>query len=762
MMRSHNSLRKATAAALLFLAVNFINAQALSVSITGQTNVSCNGMCNGSVTALAAGGTGGPYTYAWNPGGAATASVTGLCAGNYTVTVNDGVSTATVSATLTQPAVLSVGVNSQSMCQGGNVSLCANVTGGVLPYTFNWSPGSSLSSSVISCPQASPTTTTSYTVTVSDANACVATGSATVNVFSNPVPAASNTGPYCPGSTIQLNCTSVGITYSWVGPNGFSSTAQNPTIPSAATANAGTYTVSVTSAQGCVGAATTTVTVNANPTVTFSPTSPVCDGTSASLCPGISPPGTYTWTWNGACGYTSGLQCPPPIPMSILCSPMSFSVTATDVNGCVGSAVGSVTVAPNPIASVLSYVEPSCAGSNGTMTVTATGGSGPYLHQLSDGQSGGSGIFGGLLAVTYTATVTDNNGCNGAVAFYMADSCEVVWPGDADNDLTANNFDILDIGLYYGNTGMPRNLQGNSWSPHPAINFANTKPNGFNEKHDDCNGDGLIDASDTTAVIQNYNYIHPPYKLAMSSVMGTPLTLEFSQDTVSNNGTAQVRIMLGHGSSPANNIYGLALTLSIDTTIVEKDSTTIDVSSSWLAAGSPVFLNNVIENYPNAEVDIALCRTDHANVSGNGEVASVSMTMKDDISGKIMNGVTKTLQINITKAKLIGMNGDTISYTATGDSLVVDQLSTSSLPVKIVSQVKLYPNPAHDFTLLTSTTSNLLKAEVYSLQGKKVEELKNEQAAKEIMISTKNMEKGIYLMKVFTTEGIKIFRLQVN
>src|SRR5438477_7988884 len=98
-------------------------------------------------------------------------------------------------------------------------------------------------------------------------------------------PTASNTGPYCEGSTISLSTPTVaGATYSWTGPNNFVSSDQNPTIANSTGVNGGTYSVTVT-ANGCTSAAgSTTVTVNAKPsTPTTSTTGPSCEGSTTSL-----------------------------------------------------------------------------------------------------------------------------------------------------------------------------------------------------------------------------------------------------------------------------------------------------------------------------------------------------------------------------------------------------------------------------------------------------------------------------------------------
>ncbi|MFP9116137.1 SprB repeat-containing protein, partial [Flavobacterium sp. RHBU_3] len=92
---------------------------ALSASISSQTNILCNGGATGSATVTATGGTTG-YTYLWS-NGATTATITGLAAGTYNVTVTDANGcTATASAVLTQPTALAATTTQTNiLCNGG-------------------------------------------------------------------------------------------------------------------------------------------------------------------------------------------------------------------------------------------------------------------------------------------------------------------------------------------------------------------------------------------------------------------------------------------------------------------------------------------------------------------------------------------------------------------------------------------------------------------------------------------------------------------
>lgn len=126
------------------------------------TNVFCNGDCNGSVTLTATGGT-GPYNYVWNTGNN-TGSISGLCAGTYSVTIVDAHNcTRVYDYTITQPDSISitsthVNIDCFGSCTG---SISANVIGGVSPYTILWSSGSNINLCA-----------GYHSITVTDANIC--------------------------------------------------------------------------------------------------------------------------------------------------------------------------------------------------------------------------------------------------------------------------------------------------------------------------------------------------------------------------------------------------------------------------------------------------------------------------------------------------------------------------------------------------------------------------------------------------------------
>jgi ABC-type Fe3+-hydroxamate transport system substrate-binding protein len=144
---------------------------ALSASVSASTEVSCFGLSNGSINVGVTGGT-SPYTFIWSTG-ASTQNVSGLIAGNYTVTVTDANGCITsLNKTVSQPsATLTASLESSEevSCNGGaNGLININVAGGTSPYSYSWSNGAT-TQNILNL------TSGSYTVTVTDANNCTAT-----------------------------------------------------------------------------------------------------------------------------------------------------------------------------------------------------------------------------------------------------------------------------------------------------------------------------------------------------------------------------------------------------------------------------------------------------------------------------------------------------------------------------------------------------------------------------------------------------------
>ncbi len=210
-------------------------------------------LCNGSVTSATATASGGSgFTYSWTPAGGTNSVAVGLTAGIYTVTATNACgnnSIKTINISQPTPIIVSVISNSPSICAGNSSTLTSIASGGTPIYTYSWSSGSVFNTEVVS-----PTVTTVYTVTVSDANGCPKSNTIAVVVNTPSVTAVSSTSLICVGQSATLTANGAS-TYTWSTGSSLGSIVVTPTI----TTN---YTVVGTNTMGCTGTVVVTQSVS--------------------------------------------------------------------------------------------------------------------------------------------------------------------------------------------------------------------------------------------------------------------------------------------------------------------------------------------------------------------------------------------------------------------------------------------------------------------------------------------------------------------
>ena len=172
-----------------------------------------------------------------------------------------------------------------------------------------------------------------YALTVTDGNGCSSTTTTSVTVNASPVAIATSNGPVCEGTSLNLTGAPGGmISYSWSGPNGFTSILQSPTVSSnTTTAMAGTYTLTVLNSNNCTNTTTTAVIVNTNPTPSITGSLTFCTGGSTTLNAG---PGYSIYAWSPS-GNTQTIN---------VTTAGTYTVTVTNASGCTGTASVNVTV----------------------------------------------------------------------------------------------------------------------------------------------------------------------------------------------------------------------------------------------------------------------------------------------------------------------------------------------------------------------------------------------------------------------------------
>jgi gliding motility-associated-like protein len=340
----------------------------------------CNGQASGSATGSAVGGTPG-YIYSWTPSGQSTITATNLAAGNHTVQVTDlNGCTSTSSITVTQPTALSaLSTNTNVNCNGGNNgSATVVVSGGTPGYTYAWSPSGGAGAT------ASNLSAGNYTVTITDSHNCTITRSfvilepqpVAVVTFSTPEICAG----FCNGSANAVGGGGTPpYTFTW---------NTGATTPSIGSLCAGTYSVTMIDALGCVATGTTIVTANPSPAASAGQDQSFCEGAGGVSLNGAASGGSgapfyFTWSCNTPpCGL-SCVNCPNPVANPT--DTTTYYLVVTDVNGC-ASPMDSVVVNVLPKPVVNAGPDVAICGAPApchVLTPTILNGQGPFTYQWS-------------------------------------------------------------------------------------------------------------------------------------------------------------------------------------------------------------------------------------------------------------------------------------------------------------------------------------------------------------------------------------------
>ncbi|MBK7936386.1 MAG: SBBP repeat-containing protein [Lewinellaceae bacterium] len=299
----------------------------------------------------------------------------------------------------------------------------------------------------------------------------------------------------------------------------------------------------------------------------------VCEGKSVQITASVSgglP--TYSYTWYPSDGLDNSSIGDPVATPNVS---TSYVLRTSDAAGCELYDTITILVTPSPVATIAP------AGAVGLCT-------GDFILFVSNSLPGltyqwlfnGSSISGASDSVysaknvgVYRVYVSNFSGCaNLSDSVVVADQlvCDV-WPGDTDVDHTANNNDILPIGLFFGQTGTPRASAGNDWQAYAADDWGAAQANTFDVKHVDCNGDGAINSDDTLAVFLNFNATHA----------FAPTDIDDRQDAppiffVTNSSTYQpgdwvdVELWLGTSTAPVDDLYGIAFNIDYNTNLVSQ------------------------------------------------------------------------------------------------------------------------------------------------------------------------------------------------
>lgn len=421
-------------------------------------DVTCPGVCNGSMTIVPS-GQDGPFLVSWiNPVFPDGETQTGLCPGDYEVLVTDSRNCIeTEIFTIDEPTPVVATVLSSHDCDTGITTLCVNPGGGTGTYVFGWSDGLGDPGCI------TPTDDGEYCVDVTDSNGCET--QACITVIDPELLAISGE---VTNTTCAQNNGAIDVTIdSGTGPFSLVWTGNGVVQGELSQSDlaTGTYSVTVTDAFDCSVTLTFQVQSSDQITVSFNSTIPACFGESTGSIDvtinNAAAPIQYSWTFNG-------LSYPGEDQIDNAAAGI-YTLTWSDANGCTG--LSSVIIdQPDSLtinADVLMYENgfniSEFGASDGAIETDVQGGTPGYIYNWSvnslDGTEGGINLAPGA----YELTVTDANGCVADTLIFLTEPSELSLPtglspnGDGAND----TYVILGIDAFPDNEFKVFNRWGN-------------------------------------------------------------------------------------------------------------------------------------------------------------------------------------------------------------------------------------------------------------------------------------------------------------
>jgi hypothetical protein len=396
----------------------------------------------------------------------------------------------------------------------------------------------------------------------------------------------------------------------------------------------------------------------------------------------------------------------------------------------------------------------------------------------------------GLTSATYTFSEDTNQvciyifsltGCTDTLCLdvypgspdEMCNVTDCVWPGDANGNLKANNYDLLNIGLGFGQTGPMRPFYPNpdnpiEWAPNFGFNWMDSA-GPVNFKHLDCDGDGIVDEMDLLAI--ELNYVPEVDVLSQPTPQAPPIYLEFDQTEITitedlpDSIVLTAHLILGSDAQPFDDAYGLAFNFSYDEELVFPNSITYE-NATGSFMGSPadvISLGKDLYDFNTNRYDYALSRKDGQGASGNGTVATFSLIVSGDIiEGKIEPEIP--VEIGIDDIILRNAAGDTLEYSLSAPAVVTfinnSTLASDHYFKEDALQTKVFPNPANDWVNFTFSKPINGTIQLYDARGSlKMEDMVNGNQSR---MNIATLPRGLYFAEISTTQLRDVHRILVE
>lgn len=687
----------------------------LTFSIT-KTNVTCNGNNDGTITLNASGGT-TPYQYSIDNGVnyQSSNSFTNLSPNTYTLKITDANScvSSTQNSTVTEPNAISFTTTPINVkCFGGNTgSIVVTASGGTgtLQYSKDngttWQSSNSFLNLIAN----------SYDIKVKDANNCI-TASQTITITQPQVLAfsTSQTNVLCNGGnsgSITVTATGGTTPYQYSKNNGSSYQSSNVF----SNLSAGNNTIIVKDSNNCVTSSqVVTITQPSTISVTVNSANLSCNGSNDGTITISSTGGTspHQYSINGGTNYQSSNV------FSNL-SPATYNIIVRDTNNCLSSSQNRIITQPSLLSFSATQSSISCNGSNnGSITVTASGGTTPYQYSSDNGQTFQSAnTFSNLSVNTYIVLIKDANNCTtNSQSFTITEPSAVSFTTTQNNVVCngGNNGSITVTAS--GGTGTYQYSKDNGSTFQTSNTFVN-----------------LVAGSYTIKVKDANNCI----TISQSVIITEPSAIP--QPTITAN--APLVFCIGDSvilTSSSGNSYSWSTSATTQSITVYNSSTVTVTVFDNLGCSSTSNQVSVTAN--------SLPPIPTITASGNTLTSSSASDNQWYFNGGIINGATNqtyvatqsgNYSVEVTNSNNCSSISATFNFTLTGIS---DNFNTVNISV--------YPNPNNGLVFLDLDNVSISEIQILNSLG----EIVYQSNKKVSSINLSDKPKGIYLL-LLTDKG---------
>ncbi len=342
---------------------------------------------------------------------------------------------------------------------------------------------------------------------------------------------------------------------------------------------------------------------------------------------------------------------------------------------------------------------------------------------------------------------------------------DCVFPGDANKDGWVNIFDVLNLGIGFGKLGELRPNAAITPILQAAFDWGTTIFD-LDLKHIDCDGNGLVDALDYAAIDQNYQKVTTKKDFAVDATLpevslvfpANPLVVDPNQTEV----RVPANLVVGTNGLSVNNLYGIALAVNYDSSLI-RDVTTIYDPTSFIGDSNILDRQKLLAQ--EGQVAYAITKTDQLGVNGSGSIAEFAFILELDI----IVGLSATeIELDIIDLIVVDSSGREIPVTVSDDTPAITVTFDENALVNteeqlLTQQFDVYPNPVKENLIVDLAKEVALKdgqIEIFNTLGQKVihQALTNYQT----ILPVSNLDSGVYWVKIYTTDGVGIKEIVVE